>query len=229
MNTTNEPTFSSGDVAPNPFLNGPEQPSIPTIPGFEMTAVRKSPINVHGVLTLGILAIAGVAIWGMRSIGLKGLMAGQAPQEISAAMSVDPSMKPAVMTIEDQRLLADLNASRTKNQVAGDSLQKNPFSYSDATRPRPKTTANAPLPDKATPEQIAAAKQQELLNALESFKLQGVMGGAHGVARINGKPFRVGETFGEKNAPQFTVSAIEGREVTVTSEGFSFIMSMDSK
>ncbi|HYD01756.1 MAG TPA: hypothetical protein VEB22_11065 [Phycisphaerales bacterium] len=226
-----ENAFGTSDVAPNPFVNGPDHGAIPTIPGFEMNAAKKAPINIHGVLTLGILCIAGVAIWGMRSIGLKGLQAGvHAPE--SASMMIDAGARPpAVMTVEDQRLLADLNASRTDRQIPGEELQKNPFSLSDATRPRAKTTPGAPLPKSATPEEVRAARQQELLASLADYRLQGVMGGSTGVARINGKPYRVGDTLGGKpgnvQEPRFTITAIDGREVTVSHEDFSFILSMD--
>jgi hypothetical protein len=239
-NNPSEQSFSSGDVAPNPFLGGPDQGAIPTIPGFDMAAAKKAPINVHGVLTIGILCIAGAAIWGMRSIGIKSLPAATQAQDSS--LVVDPTGRPAVMTVDDQRLLADLNASRITNQVPGDELQKNPFSMSEATRPKPKAVASAPVPKDATPEQVRQARQQELLNALSEYKLQGVMGGTNAVARINGKPYRIGDKLGEKpsgrpgdvnsgnaNAPQFTVSAIEGREVTVTFEDFSFVLSMDGQ
>lgn len=236
-NNQGDQSFNSSDVAPNPFLNGPDHGAIPTIPGFDMGVAKKAPINIHGVLTLGILAIAAVAIWGMRSIGLKGLQGGAIAAD-TGSMIVDPGARPAVMTVEDQRLLADLNASRTTNQIPNEELQKNPFALSAATRPKAKTMGNAPVANDATPEEIAAARQQELLALLAEYKLQGVMGGAHGVARINGKPYKVGDKLGDKPAgragqngsyPQFTVSAIEGREVTVTLEGFNFILSMDGQ
>lgn len=229
-----ETNFNSTDVAPNPFHSGPDQGAIPTIPGFDMGTAKKAPINSHGVLTLGILLLASVAIWGMRSIGLKG-QTGAMAQDI---ISIDPGNRPAVMTIEDKRLLADLNASRTKHQVPGEELQKNPFSLSEAARPRAKATQGAPLPASANAEDIAAARQRELLEALADFKLQGVMGGSNAVARINGKAYRVGDTLGEKSTdknaapfkgPAFVVTAVEGREVTVTAEGFSFILSMDGQ
>lgn len=233
-----ESNFNAGDVAPNPFHNGTDHGAIPTIPGFDMGAAKKAPINSHGVLTLGILVLAAVAIWGMRSIGLKG-QTGVMAQDISSLGGIDTGAKPpAVMTVEDKRLLADLSASRTANQVPGEDLQKNPFSLSEATRPKPKATPGAPLPATASPEDIAAARQNELLSALSEYKLQGVMGGASAVARINGKAYRVGDTLshgkpGEKNAkqqgPEFVVKAVDGREVTVTCETFSFILSMDGQ
>ncbi|MBY0308499.1 MAG: hypothetical protein K2Q09_07130 [Phycisphaerales bacterium] len=232
-------TFSAGDIAPNPFTQaGSDHHAIPAIPGFDMGAAARRPaINVHGLLTLAILAIAAVAIWGMRSIGLRG-QTGVMAQEVQDAMSIDTNKK-AVMTVEDQRLLADLTASRTANQVPGDDLQKNPFALSDAARPKPKTLPGEPLPPTATDEEIKAARQRDLLAMLAEFKLQGVMGGATGVARINGRPYRVGDEFGAEaanrtapagpspSAVRFTVTAIDGREVTVSAEGFNFILSMD--
>lgn len=229
-NNQGETSFNNADVAPNPFAQGgnPDQGAIPTIPGFDMQAVKKAPINVHGVLTLGILCIAGVAIWGMRSIGLKGLQANaQAKEEVF----MEANKGASVMTVEDQRLLADLNASRTDKQIPGDELQKNPFALSAATRPKPKAGVNAPVSPTATPEEIKAARQQDLIEALTEFKVQGVIGGSggNGVARINGKPYRVGDKIGGKNAPEFTITSIAGREVTVTIETFTFILSMDSQ
>jgi hypothetical protein len=232
-----ESNFNASDVAPNPFHNGTDHGAIPTIPGFDMGAAKKAPINSHGILTLGILLLAAVAIWGMRSIGLKG-QTGAMAQDIPPSYNIDTGNRPAVMTVEDKRLLADLNASRTVNQVPGEDLQKNPFSLSEATRPKPKAMPGAAaLPDKATPEQIAEARQQDLLNALSEYKLQGVMGGSSAVARINGRAYRVGDTLshgkpGDKNAkqgPEFVVKAVDGREVTVTCENFSFILSMDGQ
>lgn len=226
-------TFGDADVAPNPFINNPDHGAIPTIPGFDMGAAKKAPINLHGVLTLGILLIAAAAIWGMRSIGLKGLQASVQGSD-SSALSVDPGVRPAVMTLADQHLLADLNASRTEMQVPGEELQKNPFSLSDALRPKAKAIQGAAPGKEATMEEIAAQRQAELLTALADYKLQGVMGGSNPVARINGKAYRVGDKLGDgpdggASAPRFTVSAIEGREVTVTLEGFSFILSMDGR
>lgn len=231
-------TFNTGDVAPNPFLAGgaPDHGAIPTIPGFDMGVARKAPINSHGILTLGILVLAAVAIWGMRSIGLKG-QTGASAQDISSTLGYDTASRPAVMTVEDKRLLTDLTASRTINQVAGDELQKNPFALPSAARPRAKATQGAPLSPTADAEEIAAARQRDLLAQLEGYKLQGVMGGTNAVARINGKAYRVNDTLGDgagdKNAPRhtakFLVTVIEGREVTLTAEGFSFILSMDGQ
>lgn len=240
MTQGNETNFSSNDVAPNPFNGGgPDTGAIPTIPGFDMGSVAKrSPINVHGVMTLGILCIAAVAIWGMRSIGLRG-QTGAMAAEVSKTMEFDTD-KRAVMTVEDQRLLADLNASRTDHQVPGEELQKNPFSLSDAARPKPKSFPGAPAGPQTTEEEIRAARQHDLMNMLGEFKLQGVMDGKNAVARINGRAYRVGDTLGDradKASPvasggggvKFVVTAVEGREVTVTAEGFSFILSMDAQ
>ncbi|MDP1660657.1 MAG: hypothetical protein Q8L55_01975, partial [Phycisphaerales bacterium] len=176
-----EQSFSSSDVAPNPFINNPDHGAIPTIPGFDMGAARKAPINVHGVLTVGILLIAAAAIWGMRSIGLKGVQAGVQAGD-PAALNIDPGVRPAVMSPADQHLLADLNASRTLMQVPGEELQKNPFSLSDALRPRAKSLQGAAPGKEATMEEIAAQRQGELLAALADYKLQGVMGGSSAVA-----------------------------------------------
>jgi hypothetical protein len=234
-----ENNVNSSDVAPNPFLagGGPDQGAIPTIPGFDMGVAKKAPINSHGILTLGILVLAAGAIWGMRFIGLKG-QTGVMAQEVSSTWALDTGNRPpAVMTVEDKRLLADLSASRTQNQVPGDDLQKNPFSLSSAARPRPKATPGSPVSPTATKEEIAAARQRDLLAHLEDYKLQGVMGGTNAVARINGKAYRVGDTLGgdksdknaDKQGPKFVVTAVEGREVTLAAEGFSFILSMDGQ
>jgi hypothetical protein len=202
------------------------------------SAAKKQRINLHGLLTLAILGVAGVSIWGMRSIGLRGqtLLA----QEVSGELSIDTN-KRAIMTVEDQRLLRDLNASRTDRQVPADELQKNPFTLADAARPKSRPTPGQPVAKDATEEEIRAARQQQLVGALGDFKLQGVMGGTNALARINGKAYRIGDTLGDKGdnkmnpagqqpgAAKFVITAIEGREITVTAEGFTFILSMDAQ
>ncbi|MFT3686470.1 MAG: hypothetical protein QM783_16380 [Phycisphaerales bacterium] len=243
MNQHNENTFNAGEVAPNPFSgagSNDQNSAIPTIPGFDMGAASKGPrVNLHGLLTFGIFAVAAVSIWGMRSIGLRG-QTGVVAGEISAEMSIDTN-KRAVMTVEDQRLLRDLNASRTDKQVPGDELQKNPFALADAARPKLRPNANQPAPAGASDEEIREARKNDLVAALGDFKLQGVMGGTNPVVRINGKAYRVGDTLGDKadskmspvgqatNAAKFLITAIEGREITVTAEGFTFILSMDAQ
>jgi len=236
--SSGDTNFNSGEVPPNPFngASGMDQGAIPTIPGFDMGAAKKAPINSHGVMTLGIMVIAAVAIWGMRSIGLKG-QTGAMAADISATMGIDTNRR-AVMTVEDQRLLADLSATRTLNQVPSEELQKNPFMLADALRPRIKAAPGEVLPPSASAEQIAEARQRDLIAILAEYKLQGVMGGANAVARINGRAYRVGDSLGEAAAdkpgtkpggPAFVVTAVSGREVTVKAEGFLFILSMDNQ
>jgi hypothetical protein len=126
-----------------------------------------------------------------------------------------------------EKIMADLERIQRPMEVALGEFAATPFMLD-----RPVTTVNAQDPNagRMTPEELAAdaerrrieQRREELMMALRSLKVQGVMGGRVPLARISDETYRVGDTIGNL----FQIVAIEGREVILEHEGERFTLGM---
>lgn len=128
------------------------------------------------------------------------------------------------------RIMADLSRIQTPLDLALGEFGKSPFMLDTGTTVV-EIKPGLPMPVGLSPEEIAAreaaakaeARKQEVLAELATFQLASVMGGRSPLARISGDTYRVGDRVGEN----FTVTAIEGRSVTLTADGESYTISME--
>ena len=220
--TSNPNPPSNQDIPPNPFAAPTDLPMIPSIPGMDVQGSRKAPITSHGVLLIVVIVIAAGALWGMRFIGI-----GSARK----AEAITPDLQLTAMTPilnDHQAVLADLNATRTTNQVANEELKKNPFEFAKTA----KADTEDDEEDNATPagkdavdpaKAAAAAKLKNIETEFAKLRLQGVMGGTTPIARIDGQVYRLGQQVGEF----FTIMDMEGRTVTLVADGKQYVLTMD--
>lgn len=211
----------AGESLPNPFTNNaPDQP--PALPGFGVQSGVSKGISSHTALLLLVLLISAAAIFGMRKIGLGSLAALAS----GGASELDMSQVPKIDDTHKQ-VLTELSKSRTDNQVSKDDLQRNPFLL--MMRPKPLKPVIANMPDMPAPKDDAEALKQarvrELLEKLSAMQLNGIMGGARPVARIDGRLYRAGEVV----AGTFTVRTISGKQVQLEADGELFVLEMSGE
>lgn len=124
-----------------------------------------------------------------------------------------------------ERIMSDLARLQAPLDVALTDLGKSPFML-DAAKPA-ITDNGQPVMTGTSPEELAAAaaeaRRQELIHALQSMKVQSVMGGKNPLARIDDQTVRIGDVLG-----QFVVTGIEGRVVALEADGHTFTITMET-
>lgn len=196
--------------------------------GLDLTAAPKSRFNMQIVVLAIIVCVAGGVLYAMRRVGLAPA-AGIAQTDFKYDL---PQSPPGAKT-DHKNVLADLNASRTQQQVPTDQVKKNPFRMSGAVMSGP--AADPVDPGKAQSAMDAAeraarqkadreaAEQAKTIDtALKQLQLNGVMAGRVPVARINGKLYREGQVVNK----WFTIRSIEGLKVVLEAEGKQYDLSI---
>ncbi len=187
----------------------------------DMFAPVKNGQRANQAVVAGLLVVGAIgAIFAMRQFGM-------GPALSLAGIDVD--YKPAAISAgtTPKKVLADLDRSRRAVQVPAEFITQAPFELDSAHATIAEPTVDPDLARRAEEERLRLAReqhQQELDGALARLKLQSVMGGSVPIARIDGHVYKVGMRVGEF----FTISAIVGRDVTLTADGHSFVLSMDS-
>ena len=168
-----------------------------------------------------IVAVSAATIFFMRQYGVK---AGINFDTVAVEYQQPDEAKARTY----QRIMADLSRIQKPMEVALGEFGASPFMLD-----RPVTRVNPanPTGPEMTPEEIAAEaerrrveqEREEMMMALRNLKLQGVMGGSVPLARISDRNYRVNDVIYDV----FTITKIEGREVTVQCKGESFTISME--
>lgn len=169
-----------------------------------------------------IVAVSAATIFFMRQYGVK---AGINFDTVAVEYQQPDEAKARTY----ERIMSDLSRIQKPMEVALGEFGASPFMLD-----RPVTRVNPADPNSAalTPEQIAAEaerrrleqEREEMLLTLRNLKLQGVMGGHVPLARISDNTYRVGDVIYKT----FTITKIEGREVTVECKGEEFTLSMEA-
>jgi len=187
----------------------------------EMFAPVKNGQRANQAVVAGLLVVGAIgAIFAMRQFGM-------GPAISLAEMDID--YKPATLSsgITPKKVLADLDRSRRAVQVPADLITQDPFELDNAQAAVAEPTVDPDLARRAEEERLRLARearQQELDETLAAIKLQSVMGGSVPIARIDGKVYKVGMTVCE----MFTITGIEGRNVMLSADGHTFVISMDN-
>ncbi|MGH7133108.1 MAG: hypothetical protein ACREJO_14315 [Phycisphaerales bacterium] len=224
-NSPPQPTSEMIPLGTDENLNasgGPEELSGATeaMQGLDLTAAPKSRFNMQMVILAIIVCVAGGVLYAMRRVGL-------APAAGIAAtpFKYDLPQSPKGAKNDQTSVLADLNASRTQQQVPTDQVKKNPFRMAGAVMmggpaPEPGTVKPIDTTDAAARAAAleAAAHAKSLEQSFKALQLNGVMSGKPPVARINGKLYREGMVVNK----QFTIASIDGLKVKLTADGREF-------
>lgn len=188
----------------------------------EMFAMPKASQRPRQAVVGVILVLGAVgAIFAMRHFGM-------GPS--GALADVDMDYKPATNTsgLSSKKVLADLERSRRAVQVPQEHITQDPFELNGVATEVETPEVDPDIARRAEAERLRQA-QEARRKAIEAdlgkLALQGVMQGTVPVARISGKLYKVGMPVGE----YFTITAIEGREVTLRADGQSYTLGMDEQ
>lgn len=177
--------------------------------GSESLSTPKKRISTQQVALLGMVALGGAALWGMRQHGLQAGMTFAAP-----AIEYQPPSADKGQQASQQRVLAALERTGMHAQVPAEKFDRNPFSTGIK-----KTVATAGMPtDESNDDQgarEAALEEQKLQERLALLQVQGVMGGRVPLARINGAVHRTGDVLDKV----FKIKSIDGRSVVIEYPG----------
>lgn len=204
---------------------GAGQAMPPMLDGLSGSRPKKR-LHLSAISMVLAVMMAGGLLVGMRQLGL-GPKFASAKDGPEIQLPGDNKMHAA----NQELILAELNASRTTNQVPQDRVKKNPFKIAFALGlPSEMTPVAAKPGDKADPEAIRMAKlaKKKMERAKDiaarklTLKLQSVLNGTRPVARINGTVFRVGDTVED----YFTIKSISGRSVELEVDDELFTIDM---
>ena len=190
--------------------------------------IRKSKIPMQVVVVIAVVAASGGAIWWMKSAS-SGLVGRLSDLKIVGDISNDV----AKLTPRQQAVLSQLDITQEVVQVDPDEITKNPFKLKDdmplellgandgeQIDPRDAEAARRLM------EEAAARKQREreIEDEFRKLTVSSIVGGSRPIAIVSGNPVRIGGRLGRF----FTVTAIEGRHVTLEADGNEFVVAMQS-
>lgn len=187
------------------------------VSGADMLEAPKRRVPMQAAVLVVLVVVAAGALYAMRRLGMGPLSA------VAEPVLLDYNLNKKGDGTDHKKLLADLTVSHVDHQVPADQVKKNPFRLPDVLPDRPdeKVVDKPKGPSQAEIE----AEQRRLLiaNTLATLKVHSVLSGTVPVARINDENVRVGDTL----AKLFTVTAIEGRSVTIMADEVAYIISID--
>src|SRR5688572_15380278 len=164
----------------------------------------------QAVLLGMVLVAAGAALVAMRYLGM-GPRSSRGEE-----VKIDYDIDKATPAGDHMRVLADLGANRSAEQVPPDQVQRNPFRLEGqlaTALPEVPTDSGKPVQD---PVELARRdRERKVIAAFSGLELHTVLGGSNPIARISGQTVRPGD----KVAEFFTVAAIEGRGVSLECDG----------
>lgn len=170
-----------------------------------------------------ILALSAGVLMGMRAYGTR---SGINFEKVSAESTYKED---ADKTAAYDRIMADLARFNRPLDVPLEDWGHSPFLARDGggTGDTRVTMAQQHAPANESPEQrddrTKAARKAVLMNEVSKLELHSVMGGRVPLARINDETVGLNGKIGP-----FTVVAIEGRGVTLESEGYRFNLTMQT-
>lgn len=197
---------------PNPFANA----------GTVEAARVKRRIPTQTIILLLVMGVSAAALFSMRQLGLR---SGVQFEEVK----LDGAGPDAEKAKTYERIMADLQRLQTPLDVALGEFGKSPFMLETS---KTSVTAHGEPVIELSPEEraaiaareAAATRLAEIQDKAARLEVNGILAGRVPIARINGHAFRIGDIVDEL----FTVTAIDGRSVTVEAEGESFVLTMEA-
>jgi hypothetical protein len=187
--------------------------------GTSGTSSLPKPRKLGGMALLVVVLLVGAALlMGMRKLGMT--------RRIEMVdFKIDYPIEKAEidkLSKDHEEVLRELNSSGELVQVPLDKVQTNPFSWKlSEKRVQSEDKDDAALEAELARKAAEAARRQVESRAA-MLKLAGVMGGRVPVANIGGTLVKVGDVVDE----MFTVTAIEGRTVTLQADDMTFTLEM---
>lgn len=201
------------DLRGSGAVEGPSD--APALPG----RVRR-PFPTQHLVTLLVVVAGGGALVAMRQYGMGAGMKFDKAAKVDFVETV--SMK---RTPEQERILTDLQRGVTAAPPQAADIQKNPFKLVQGQAPAIEAVGPDPDADAKRTAEERKRRESEINSALAAVTLNGVMGGAVPLARVNGEIVRVGD----KVSNLFIVAAIQGRSILLTADGQAFIVEMSQE
>jgi len=210
-NTSQGPGGADPNV-PNPFANA----------GTVETARIQRRIPTQTFILMLVLGVSAAALFSMRQLGLR---SGVQFEEVK----LDGTGPDAEKAKSYERIMADLQRIQTPLDVALGEFGKSPFML---TTSKTQVTAHGEPVIELSPEERAAliAKEAaanrlaEIQDMATRLEVNGILAGRVPIARINNQAYRIGDVVQEL----FTVTAIDGRSVTLLADGETFVLTMDT-
>lgn len=188
--------------------------------GIDAAAGAPRRFGGQAVLLGMVLLAAGGALFAMRYLGM-GPRSSRGEE-----VKIDYDIDKAPAAGDHMRVLADLGANRSAEQVPPDQVQRNPFRLEgqlSVAKPDAPVDTGRPAQDPIEAAQRERARKVEA--AFAGLELHTVLGGSNPIARVSGQTVRPGD----KVAEFFTVAAIEGRSVSLECDGKVYVLSLSEE
>ncbi|MGQ0627591.1 MAG: hypothetical protein ACT4PL_05765 [Phycisphaerales bacterium] len=197
----------------------------PAIGGMDVSSSSRRPkVSSNTMLVVGVVVVAAGVLWGMRFVGMGAGSALASPANAKELESF--ALKPSV---DHQKVLADLQATRTALQVNEQDVKKNPFRLTGGEAPAIDTsTLDAQRSAEALRQEEERRRREraDYLTKIEglksSIKLNGVILGSVPAARINNRVVRQGDLV----QGMFTLAKVHDRAIELEFEGRMFRVEM---
>ena len=192
--------------APSPF------------PMSDKPTKRKARMSSQPLIMAVVLGVSAASIFAMRQYGARSGM-------VFADIVVDYQQEDAEKARTYERIMADLARVQTPLDVALGEFGKSPFMLDSSTTVTSTDGLPGGGPTEAEMAAIERKKQEENRRAevrsiASGLQLNIVMGS---LARIDGQNYREGDRVNDL----FTVTKVDGRAVTLTAEGMTFVLTME--
>ena len=222
------------EAASNIFLNMAETDStgIPSLKQAPTSVISssesKSKVNTQLVIAACVLAIGGVAIYGMRYIGMQAgldenITTIDYASESNTAHFVE-RFESVMKTLDESTVSIQISdtgefpeAPFSRPTIQGTSVEKIDTGLSQEERDR--------IAQERAREREIELRRENVIGEAMRFKLQGIIGGSRPAARVSGLPVRAGMPMGDF----FTVIEITGRTVIIEADGMRFELSMSQE
>lgn len=184
-------------------------------------AAAGAPRRVGGQAALlgMVLLAAGGALFAMRYLGM-GPRSSRGEE-----VKIDYDIDKVHTTGDHMRVLADLSANRSAEQVPPDQVQRNPFRLEGQLTVAKTEAPVEPRPVGDPAAEARRARERQIEAAFAKLELHTVLGGSNPIARISGQTVRPGDKLGEF----FTVAAIEGRSVSLECDGKVYVLNLSDE
>lgn len=238
-----QPLSGSGGLDLSADLDAPESGGLLSdLSGgdsFGSTASAPKKSNTGILLLIGVVAVAGGALYAMRHIGMTGLP--EFGDEIKISYPLERAEK---KFHEDyQNLLDDLRGSDQVVQVPLDDVVMNPFTWKgEAQEAAAGPIDRGPSDREQEILRMTDQRNREVAFTIDRLKFTGVMGRQSRSASINGELVRVGDTVADflriteirdreviLVALPFQHTLESGKTVTITPDDKSYTLSLDTK
>lgn len=229
---SNEVANAGHEAESNIFLNLNKTdstgiPSLKTAPESAISSTSsESKVSVHMAVALGVVAVGAGVIYAMRHIGMQAGLDDKVVAIEYTSQSNTPDFSKRFGKVMDE-----LDESTVAVQLSEyESFIDAPFSRpgqigdEEPVRAQPGMTEaeRLALQRERELEQQRAQRHDAIVKEANSFKLQGMVGGARPAARVSGQPVGVGSKLGSF----FTVEQITGRSVVIEADGMRFELLM---